>query len=316
MKIVSVLDTAITSFNLGNQIIMESVRDVLEELFPEDFLYSLPWEGPVSRAAHRYMRSSDYVFFGGTNALSSYMLKYKQMGFRARDLLRFENLTLLGMGWWQYQNRPDLYTRIFIRRLLSGKNIHSVRDEYTRQKLEDIGIRSVVNTCCPTTWKLTADHCAQIPVRKAESVVVTLTDYNRSIEADEKLLASLMDSYKTLFYWIQGAGDHAYIQSFKKFNGRVRLIAPKLKKYDEILSSTDCDYIGTRLHAGIRAIQKGKRSLILAVDNRAVEIARDINLRVKPRSDIAGVVEFLSGEHETKLQVPFGEINRWKAQFV
>lgn len=316
MKIVSVLDTAITSFNLGNQIIMESVYDVMEELFPEEFLYSLPWEGPVSRTAHRYLRRSDYVFFGGTNSLSSHMLKYKQMGFRARDLLFFGNLTLLGMGWWQYQNRPDLYTRIFIRRLLSTRNIHSVRDEYTRHKLEDIGIRSVVNTCCPTTWKLTANHCAQIPATKAESVVVTLTDYNRRSESDERLLASLIACYKCVFYWVQGAGDYAYIQSFDEFKGRLRLIAPKLKKYDEILSSTDCDYIGTRLHAGIRAIQKGKRALILAVDNRAEEIARDINLNVKPRSDIAGVVEFLSGEHETKLQVPFGEINRWKAQFV
>lgn len=316
MKIISVLDTAITSYNLGNQIIMESVHDVIEELFPEDFLYSLPWEGAVSKTAHRYMRSSDYVFFGGTNSLSSNILKYKQMGFRARDLLRFGNLTLFGMGWWQYQNRPDLYTRIFIRRLLSGKNIHSVRDEYTRQKLQDIGIRSVVNTCCPTTWKLTADHCAKIPVNKAESVVVTLTDYNKNRKSDEKLLASLINCYKYVFYWVQGAGDCAYIQSFDEFKGRIRLIAPKLKKYDEILSSTDCDYIGTRLHAGIRAIQKGRRALILAVDNRAVEIARDINLKVKHRSDIAGVVEFLSGEHETELRVPFGEINRWKAQFV
>lgn len=139
MKVISVLDTGITSYNLGNQIIMEAVYDIVEELFPGDFFFSLPWEGNISRTAHGYMRYSDYVFFGGTNSLSSHMLKYKQMGFRIRDLLRFNQLTLLGMGWWQYQDDPDLYSKLFIKRLLSRKAIHSVRDSYTQQKRLALG---------------------------------------------------------------------------------------------------------------------------------------------------------------------------------
>ena len=316
MKVISVLDTAITSYNLGNQIIMESVYDIVEELFPEDFLYQLPWEGAVSPTAHACMRSSDYVFFGGTNSLSSNILKYKQMGFRARDLLRFSSLTLLGMGWWQYQGRPDFYTRAFIRRLLSGSTLHSVRDEYTKTKLADIGVSNVLNTCCPTTWKLTPEHCASIPKNKSDSVMVTLTDYNQSRASDERLLSELVDSYSNVFYWVQGAGDLMYIRSFKGFERDINIVSPKIKKYDFALDSYDCDYIGTRLHAGIRAIQRGKRALILAVDNRAAEIAKDIGLNVRSRDDVSGISDFIGGRYETRLKVPFDEINRWKAQFI
>jgi hypothetical protein len=157
---------------------MDSVHHVIEELFPNDFLYCLPWEGHISRAAESYMRQSDYVFFGGTNSLSSHILRYKQMSFRLRDLFRFSDLTLLGVGWWQYQNKPDIYTRMLIRQLLSKKNVHSVRDEYTKRMLNSIGVTAVVNTCCPTTWRLTASHCSSIPPKRAKNVIVTMTDYN------------------------------------------------------------------------------------------------------------------------------------------
>lgn len=295
---------------------MDSVYDVMEELFPDDFLYSLPWEGSISRTAHDCLSHSDYVFFGGTNSLSSHMLQYKQMSFGLKDLFLFGDLTLLGMGWWQYQDRPDMYTRLFINRLLSKQNIHSVRDEYTKRMLKDIGVAAVVNTCCPTTWGLTESHCSTISTKKANNVIVTLTDYNKSRVMDEGLLAILSDSYENIYYWIQGAGDLNYIQSFHKYMGRITLIPPKLKKYDEFLDFEDCDYVGTRLHAGIRAIQKNKRVLILAVDNRAAEIAKDIGLNVKPRDDISSIQNFISGYYQTKLRIPFDEINLWKRQFL
>lgn len=315
MKIISVMDTSISSYNLGNQIIMESVLEIIDELFPDDFLFNLPWEGAISKVAHCYLRKSDHVLFGGTNSLSSHMLKYKQMSFRLRDLFRFNDLTLLGMGWWQYQNKPDIYTRMFIRRLLSNKNIHSVRDEYTKKMLNSIGVSAVVNTCCPTTWKLTAAHCSFIPTKKAKNVTVTLTDYNKSRVTDQLLLDALLDSYENIYYWTQGAGDLAYIESFHKHKGRIKLIPPKLNKFDQLLDSEDCDYVGTRLHAGIRAIQRKKRTLILAVDNRATEISEDVSLNVKPRGDISAIQGFISGHYETRLKIPFDEINRWKAQF-
>ena len=316
MKTISLLDTSITSYNLGNQIIMEAIYDIIEDLFPGDFLYRLPWEGHVSRQAHAYMRNSDYVFFGGTNSLSSHVLLYKQMGLRLRDLIRFSDLTLLGMGWWQYQNKPDIYTSFFWRRLLSSKSIHSVRDDYTMRKLLSIGVSSVANTCCPTTWKLTPEHCTQIPSQKARNVVMTLTDYSTSRDEDATLLRYLSTAYAKIYYWIQGVGDLKYIRSFGELTSHIEIIPPNLTSYDGILLNSELDYVGTRLHAGIRAIQHGKRALILEVDNRAKEMSRDIKLNTCSRSDYLAIKAFVEGAYSTDLIVPFGEIDRWKTQFV
>jgi len=315
MKVISVFDTSIASYNLGNQIIMDSVLQIINELFSSDFLFTLPWEGDIGAVSHRYMRISDYVFFGGTNSLSSHMLQYKQMSFRARDLFRFKSLCLLGMGWWQYQGRPDVYTRLFLRRLLCKQLIHSVRDEYTKRKLVSIGVNSVANTCCPTTWTLTPEHCSSIPSTRSANAVATLTDYNKSAEVDARFLSTLLGSYDKVYLWVQGCGDLAYCNSFSHLSDRIILIPPKLEKYDEILNHVDCDYIGTRLHAGIRAIQKKKRALILAVDNRAVEISKDIGLSVATRGDDRALSKFINEAFVTSLKVPFAEIQRWKEQF-
>ena len=315
MKVISVLDTTIASYNLGNEIIMDAINSIVEDLFKKDFVYKLAWEGGYSRTAIKCMTASDHIFFGGTNALSSHVLRYKQMGFRLRDILYVRNLTLLGVGWWQYQGKPDLYTRFFFRGLLNASLMHSVRDSYTKEKLESMGISNVLNTCCPTTWGLTPEHCAGIPTTKVEAVVVTLTDYNQQAEADYKLLCKLMGYYKKIYYWVQGVGDKNYIESFKLPRDRVEIIDPNLRSYDEILGKEACDYIGLRLHAGIRAIQYKKRALILAVDNRATEISRDIGLNVVERSDMSGIEKFIQEPFSTKLNIPFEAIEMWKSQF-
>lgn len=48
----------------------------------------------------------------------------------------------------------------------------------------------------------------------------------------------------------------------------------------------DIDYVGTRLHGKIRVLNREKRAIILAVDNRAIEIANDTALPVVRREDI------------------------------
>lgn len=48
----------------------------------------------------------------------------------------------------------------------------------------------------------------------------------------------------------------------------LHLIQPNLRDYTALLASGGIDYVGTRLHGGIHAMNMGCRSLILAVDNR------------------------------------------------
>lgn len=317
MKIISILDTTISDYNIGNQIIMDAINRTIDEIFKDDFIFRLQYAEKFGKQSLNYIRKSDYTFFGGTNSLSSQMNKYSQMGFSMSDLLFIKNkLILFGVGWWQYQNEPNLYTKFFLQNLLSSDKMHSVRDSYTKEKLSKIGIDNVINTSCPTTWKLTQEHCLSIPIKKSSNVLTTLTDYNQSRLLDEQLLKILFDNYQNVFYWVQGIGDLDYINSLSGiYKSKLKIIPPKLSSYDSILRNEDVDYIGTRLHAGIRAIQHKKRALILSIDNRAKEISKDIGLNISSRNDFVNIQKFIESEYITKLKIPFEDIEKWKGQF-
>lgn len=315
MKTISVIDTTVSSYNLGNEIIMNSVISVVDELFPDSFLFRIPSEEKFSKKSLKYMSGSDFTFFGGTNSFSSHLLKYKQHGFRLRDLILFREMISFGMGWWQYQSKPDLYSSFFWKTLLSRSCLHSVRDEYTKAMLASIGIKNVLNTSCPTTWSLTESHCASISSQKSDHVVTTLTDYNPSLVNDKKMIELLFNNYSSVSIWLQGHYDLKNFESIFRSFPDIRIIPPKLSLFDKYLSEYKCDYIGTRLHAGIRALQHKKRTLIVSIDNRAHEIARDIKLPVCSRGDFDSIFKFIDSRFEIDVQLPLDNIYEWKDQF-
>ena len=63
-------------------------------------------------------------------------------------------------------------------------------------------INNVINTACPTMWKLTEEHCVQIPQGKAESVLVTFTEYNQNPSLDKQLVELLKQEYKLIYICI------------------------------------------------------------------------------------------------------------------
>lgn len=317
MKNIAIIDTTISDYNLGNQIIMEAIDQIVYELFNDYFVYKVQYAEKFGKQSLRYIKNSDYSFFGGTNSLSSKMNCYKQMGFTLTDIRYVDDLILLGLGWWQYQSKPNLYTRMLLKGLLSSEHIHSVRDSYTEKQLASINIKNVLNTSCPTTWNLTKLHCESIPVSKSDSVVFTLTDYNKNHLRDSELIQLLLDNYEKVYFWIQGVGDKNYIDELGiSLSSKIKFINPNLKDYNYLLRNNDLDYIGTRLHAGIRAIQYGKRSLIISIDNRAKEISNDIGLMVVNReNEFEKVKIFINSNTPTDLNIPINNINRWKNQF-
>ncbi len=316
MKTVSILDTDITSSNLGNEIIMQAVYEVLYELFPNDFLIKIQCQDHLGPLSKKYIKQSHLSFIGGSNLLTSQMYSYKQIGFSFRDSFSIQHMILLGVGWWQYQESPNAYTKIFLKNLLSKEIIHSVRDEYSKDKLNSLGLSNVLNTSCPSTWNLTEAHCKLIPSCRSSSVVFTITDYSLDSKSDIQFIDLLTDIYDNVFFWPQGLNDLNYLNSLT-FKGKntIKIIPPTLYAFDELLVNSDIDYIGTRLHGGIRAIQKKRRSLILAIDNRAEEISADIGLMVCKRDALCEIKSFIDDEYETSLRIPYKNIDTWKAQF-
>lgn len=323
MEKIFLLDTAVFSDNKGDEIIMNSINDYFRETFKPFFVVQGSTHLPVSNILERFkansminrtIKESKYSFACGTNLLA----KGLEFGLRNSwkiDFINTGNLSdiiLLGCGL-SGKSKNRFYTKHLYNRVLSQSVIHSVRDSKTKEFVESLGLKAI-NTGCPTTWKLTPKHCADIPHIKAESVVFTLTDYHSDYTKDGKLIDLLLNSYKNVAFWVQGFYDYKYLQSFPQAKN-VSIINPDVMSFGNHLLNNDVDYVGTRLHAGIKAMQCKKRSIILSIDNRAEDITRDINLPCIERQKISILPEMINSTFETKLDVNFEGINEWLNQF-
>jgi polysaccharide pyruvyl transferase WcaK-like protein len=181
--------------------------------------------------------------------------------------------------------------------------------------LTSMGITNAVNTGCPTLWNLTASHCARIPRRKATAVIATVNSYRglQNPEADRRLLALLARNYDKVYLWIQTYTDYAYARAL---HDDLIYINPSVAALDAVLvSDADVDYVGNRLHAGIRALQRGRRSIIVAIDNRAREMGIDFGLPTVGRTEFERLERMIAEPLEIAIRTPQGEIDRWKSQF-
>lgn len=221
----------------------------------------------------------------------------------------------MGVGFDSEQEEYDLYTKSFLKTILAPEALHSVRDRFSERMLKKMGIKNVIYTGCPTMWTLTPEICKKIPQKKGKNVVCTLTDYCCDPEMDKKMVDILSYSYEKVYLWLQGNGDYSYAQSLG-LDRKVIYISKDLREYDLVLQKTELDYVGTRLHAGIRAILSEHRSIVIAIDNRARCIARDTGLMVLERTDIPLKLEkLIEVSFLTNINLPIDNISRWKKQF-
>jgi hypothetical protein len=265
--------------------------------------------GQVSR---NLIRQSKISIVGGTNILDSHAFSSNALWkLRLVDACALRSVLLLGVGWRGYAGPAGRITRAVLRRVLSPAMQHSVRDSYTAGKLAQV-IPNVSNTACMTMWTLTPDWCAALPRKRAAAAVTTLTFYNPDRVADTALLRLLVAKYSRVFFWPQQFEDQAYVESLGVPG--VTSLRPNLRSYNAFLNSEDVDFIGTRLHGGIRAMQKGHRALIIGIDNRATEINRDTNLPVVQRQDLAAVEAWIDDGRATEITLPMPAIRAWKAQ--
>lgn len=298
------------SSNLGDLIIQESVLRELNHIFKNAKIRSISTQQYPSWFLFNTINKANYKFVGGTNLLSSNMNDYNQWKIRLRDIPLIGRVILMGVGWWQYQEKPDSYTKFLLNMVLSKKHYHSVRDEYTAEKLRGIGIENVINTGCPTMWNL---NSGAIPCRKAESVLTMLTDYNIDPALDKKLLTILKASYRKIYFWPQGRNDARYISELGE---SVEMLDRTLGSLDRFIDSdVDFDYIGTRLHGGVRCLAKARRSLIIAIDNRAKEISSDTNLPVVDRNDFDALHAWINTPTKVCISLNMDRIFQWKKQF-
>jgi polysaccharide pyruvyl transferase WcaK-like protein len=305
LKTITVIDTSFGTWNLGDEIIMQAVNDVIHEIFPNARVFRLPSHEALSRRSYYFLRQSDLCLIGGTNVLAS-------KGWRLHwwDTLFLRNVICFGVTWGGIKPKPSFRDRVLLRRVLDGGQIHSVRDRYTKNLLDQIGVASV-STSCPTMWMLSPEHCAAVPQKKSKDVLFTLTGYRCEPSADRVMIDTLKKHYQTLHFFPQMHGDYAYFQHLN-IPG-VQVIGPNLRSYDQFLANEDVDYVGSRLHGGIRALQFKKRTLVIGIDHRSAEIANDTGLPVLRRTEMSGLETWITGRTPTRIQLPTESITNWKA---
>lgn len=310
-------NTAQNTDNLGDYIIMRYCESALSEMFPGRNFVDVPTHTSPSQEQEEQVRKAKLKFVCGTNLLTSHVEEHWNWilpdGLRRK--MNYRNIILMGVGWKNYEEECSDYSRMIYKAMLAPSIIHSVRDSYTERMLNNAGIHNVVNTGCPTTWNLTSEFCSGIPEKKARDVITTVTDYRRDLVQDNLMLEILGRCYEHVYLWLQGNADFEYLRDLK-IPRNLSMIPASLDAYEEHLTSGEVDYVGTRLHAGIFALNHRVRSVIIAVDNRATEISRDTALPIIRRDDIGEKLEErVVSDLRTDIHINQNNINLFKSQF-
>jgi polysaccharide pyruvyl transferase WcaK-like protein len=310
LKRVSFFDPVIASYNLGNQIITESVEEVISEIFKKDFLFKLdPMD--IGFNTMKYVNRSDFIFVAGTNLLSSNILRNRQFDIGIVKSFFMKKMILLGVGWQDYSN-VNLYSKLLLNFNLDGHYFHSVRDSYAKNKLNQLGIKNVLITGCPTLWNLNFTKLEKSFQRKNKNVVFTLTDYRPNKKRDLQIVNFVKNNYSKIYFWPQGVGDVDYLK--KNFDiSNFEILPARLNVFDKILEKNNIEYFGTRLHAGVRALQKNKKATIVGIDSRSIEMKKDFGLPVVEVKK--NFLKDFNSISDFNLVMPSKNINLWKGQF-
>lgn len=305
-KQITLLDTSACTENLGDQIIVEAILNEFEELKNAK---SLCTHNFWSLSESRQARQTQIAVLTGTNALSSSVFPPTPWRLGPLEILSLrKKVVIVGAGWRKYESVVTPLQNFVYRWILSPKIPVAVRDRYSEKKLSQAGI-NVLYTGCPTMWSLGSET---VELSNHKQVVLTLTDYSRSPMEDQFLIDTLAEQFELVKFWPQGSGDLDYIMSLR-LPPNIRILPRNLEALNDALLFSA--YIGTRLHAGIRAAQLNSPSLVIGVDNRATEIGHDTNFPVVDRArifvELVDAIEALKQKREIVL--PITEINKFKS---
>ena len=324
MKII-VFDTAVGTSNRGDDIIVSSAEIYLRPLLEQSFVMrfgthvkNLGWAHCLTNSVKiKYAKEADYKFILGTNLLTSNAIRSMKQWpvLSLPDYLLYKNCILMGVGIKFKDTKLSLHTRLLYEKLLRKDIIHSVRDEQSKKLLSSISGLQVLNTGCPTLWSLTPELCEKIPTFKGPNVIATVSGYKSQQDAikDQQMIAILEKNYEKIYLWVQTSEDEQYYKTLQHQKDVQRIYS--FKQFKEVCQNGKVDYIGTRLHGGIYAMQCGVRTLIVEIDQRAEGFRLTNNINTIKRDKIQALEDVLHSQIKTEIRLKSAEIKEWLAQF-
>ena len=323
MKKIILFNPAGGTLNSGDFIIEKYNKEEMDFLFSKATIAEIGTHLPIAHFYQNIKRNitrracdeADYKFLCGSSMIKTSLLRLSpDWSLTLSSCPYYKNSIGIGLGIGKNSNHLDFYTKLIYSKIFSKDYIHSTRDEKTKIFLEKMGFKAI-NTACPTLWGLTEEVCSIVPTKRKKNVIFTLT-YNNPSPEDKVLIDILSSEYEKLYFWVQGFGDLEYLESLTDISN-IEIVGHSLSEFENILNSdNEIDYVGTRLHAGIFAIRHKIRTIIISIDNRASDMKETYNLPVISRRDIQNDLKyFINSTFETKINIPFDNINKWKEQF-
>lgn len=324
MKKIVIFDTALGTSNNGDEIIMESIHNEFKELIDNNFSLRLAThvnnfsllQMCRNNGKINYFKNADYKFIFGTNLIAQKRIGKvnSQWQLKLSNIPIYEGCILVGAGCTFGGSKVDLLAKKLYKKVLSGKYYHSVRDEQTKKIVESLGVKAI-NTGCPTLWCFTPEFCEEIPVNKAEECIITVSGYadQFDIQMDQKMIDIVKSNYKKVYCYIQTTEDEKYLKTLKNTENIICVYS--LNKYKEILNTKDIDYVGTRLHGGIYAMQNKCRSIIISIDHRARGFYETNNIPILERNEMEKLDDMINSKFKTEIRINQKAIDRFKNQF-
>lgn len=310
-----VFEPRVGSTNVGDAIIVEACVQEIMRLFPDAHLDSVSLHQPVARKQRRRMGEADLVVVAGSNMLNTRLaspVRLSRWQISLIDTLSVSDTVLMGVGWNKRSDQVNPLGAWILRRAVSSTTPHAVRDELTAHKLRDAGVSNAMVTSCPSLWGLSRGS-EGVPIEKGEDVVTTLNQNSVEPEWDRDLLRMLKKEYRRVFFWPQGHLDAGYLDHLGSEG--VEILPATLEAYDGLLEcARSLDYVGLRVHGGVRALQKNRRAVVVSVDDRAFGLARSSGIPVVERGNLGETSEAIESSWHTQLHLPSGAISEWRAR--
>ncbi|MEY8481216.1 polysaccharide pyruvyl transferase family protein [Lachnospiraceae bacterium 48-21] len=321
MKNIILFDVAVGTTNKGDDIIMQSAAKGLAPVLKGNYVVNIPthitpfsWFQTKIWWKAKWVRNADIKFICGTNLLAKTLLRpVNDLNINLWNCSPMADSVLVGVGNSVLHHNIDVYTKAIYKKVLSRQYVHSTRDVETKDMLESMGFRAVV-TGCPTLWSLTPEHCLQIPCEKSDRVIFTLTGVQRDPKRDQKLIDILQKNYKEVFFYDQTIWDMEYFLGMRNIEG-IKIVGSSLSEYGDVLDSGNIEYVGTRLHGGVFAMQHKVRSLIVNIDNRARNMSKVNNFNIIERDDIEELEDKINSRFETNVRMDYELLDNWLSQF-
>ena len=259
------------SSNLGDEIIHLYVKKFLSNTHPDEQIIELPSQLLFfSRRANKHLRNASKIYIGGSNLFSMRFPRIHQFAGIVSLILSRRKAVLLGVGQHSYEPRTWPLNKLLWRSVLDISSTHLLRDEQCCESILNLG-RNAINSGCITLNDVESFRVRSINER--ENIVFTLTYYRENIDRDKAFMEFLSSTKKNIYFWPQ---DYQDIEYLKSLNSHLSFsyLEPNLKSFTSALENNSI-YIGTRLHAGIHALNLKVPSYIYLIDNRSIEMSKD-----------------------------------------